>query len=381
MTTDQTIAETAPRNGSGSRRFAEMSDEERIAHLGAFIVETPEFKKAIMRTYRGWKTTKEGTFIMLTGHSGAGKTTVADDIVQDLGDEWEGAVTDGDAEITDPDGHLPPTVGVTKQGPTGLIRPLVKVFVAPKARARDLLRDTLRALGHRAAHHDTFGELMTTLEIHLVAQKVRMIIFDEVHHIVEGHGPATAYEAAEVIKMLLLQARTQIVCVGLPHAESIVTANKELPRHVRGRFSMLALAAEIADPKSDYMRFLKALESDLPFDKTCDLTSPAMALRIHVATEGYIGKVTNLVQEACTLAIEDRLDRLTNGKLLEAFGAIEGVGDAENPFAMPGCDEALFAPIRERIERRRRLAIADTRLNDAVDPRRHRKPAKPDFTK
>ena len=369
---------------SGRLRFGDMSDEERIAHLGSFIVETPQFlsaKKALVRTYRGWRTTTEGTFAMLTGPSGAGKTTIADDFVQDLGEEWEGAVTDGDAEITDPDGVLPDTVGVTKQGPTGLIRPLIKVFVAPKARARDLLRDTLRALGIRAAHHDTFGELMTTLQLHLARQKVRMIIFDEVHHIVEGHGPTTAYEAAEVIKMLLLQARTQIVCVGLPHSESILTKNPELPRHVRGRYALHALDDRVNDPTSEYMRFLKALSSDLPFDRPSDLASTGTALRVHVATQGYIGRITNLVQAACTLAIEDGLDRLTTAKLVQAFGDIEGVGLEENPFHIEGCDEATFAPVRRRIEERRRRAVDATRRSDDGTGAFTRRNPKCDFKK
>ena len=265
-----------------TRLFSQMSDTERLAHLGGFQADTPQFlkaKQAILRLYRGWQTTKDAHILTLSGKSGVGKTTVADDVIQELENEWQGMVTDSNNKLCEPTLPIPATAGITKESPTGLIRPVVKVFIEPKARARGVLRDTLHALGVRSSIHDTYGELMEKLQIHVIGQQVRLLIFDEVHHVVEGHGPATAYEAVEVIKMLLLQARVQIACLGLPITESIFDKNPELPRHCRGQMELVPLTGDI-NARSDFMRFLKALSRDLPFDAPSNLNEVDIALRI-----------------------------------------------------------------------------------------------------
>lgn len=337
-------------------RFAEMSAAERIAIVGNFIAETSQFtaaRKAVLRTYRGWRLSKDGTFMMLTGLSGAGKTTVADLVLEDLEEEWQGKVSDQDAGIVEPTCHIPATAGITKERVGGLIRPVIKVYVEPKARCRGLLRDILRALGIRAPMHATFGDLMEMVELHLHKQEVRMIFLDEVHHIVEGQSKTTAYEASEVVKMLLLQARVQVVGIGLTHAESIVDNNPELPRHLRGRYVMTALAGGIDDRRGDYLGFLGGLSATLPFEQKPDLTKPEMALRLWVASEGLVGKIMNLVQEAATLAIEDGLKTVGIKQFQDAFGQIENVGEEENPFFIEMSGVTAYAKIRSRIALRR----------------------------
>jgi ABC-type oligopeptide transport system ATPase subunit len=340
------------------RLFSQMSDIERLAHLGGFQADTPQFvdaKQALLRLYRGWQTTKDAHILTLSGESGVGKTTVADDVIQDLESEWQGLVTDGNNEVCEPTLPIPPTAGITKEGAVGLIRPVVKVFVEPKARARGLLRDTLHALGVRSTIHDTYGELIERLQIHVVGQQVRLLIFDEVHHVVEGHGPATAYEAVEVIKMLLLQARVQIACLGLAITETILDKNLELPRHCRGRIAMTPLADDFGT-RSDFMRFLKALSRDLPFDTPSNLTDADIAVRIHVATGGLIGEIINLVHAACEVAIEHGSEGITRKLLAEVYGRINGGGRAENPFSVDVLSQDTIVAIHKRREERRRLS-------------------------
>jgi type II secretory pathway predicted ATPase ExeA len=364
------------------RLFSEMTDAERLSHLGGFQADTEEFlvaKQALLRLYRGWQTTKDAHILVLTGDSGVGKTTVADDVFQELENEWQGTVTDGDNRVHEPTGPLPPTAGIVKEGPTGMIRPVVKVFVEPKARARAVLRDTLRALGVRSGVHDTFGELMERVELHVVQQRVRLLIFDEVHHVVEGHGTTTAYEAVEVLKMLLIQARVQIVCIGLPVTETILDKNLELPRHCRGRIKMSPLAPDIKSPKGSYMRFLKALSSELPFDRVPNLTNPGLALRLHLATGGFIGHIINLVHAACELAIELGHDEIDCKLLGEVYQNISGITPVENPFSMDTLNEEAIAVVRKGHERRRRSA-EDARRAE-LSARGKATKTKPDFKK
>ncbi|MEJ0050137.1 MAG: TniB family NTP-binding protein [Methylovirgula sp.] len=360
--------------------FSEMTNQERLAHLGGFQADTAQFldaKASVMRLYRGWQTMPDGHLLVLGGDSGVGKTRVIDDIIQDLEAEWKGIVTDGVNVITEPQGPLPPTVGVTKEGPSGLVRPVLKVLVEPKARARGFLRDTLKALGVRSGTHDTFGELMERLQVHVVGQQVRLLVLDEVHHVVEGHGPTTAYEAVEVIKMLLLQARVQIVCVGLPVAETIVDRNPELPRHCRGRIKMAPFPAEFG-ARADYMRFLKTLAWELPFDIAPNITDADTALRIHMATGGFIGHITNLLHAASEIAIERDFEGIPKTLLAEVYGRISGVPASENPLALDIVDDAAVARIRKRWGDRRK--VGDETIRDDKTSTKPKK-TKPDFSK
>jgi ABC-type oligopeptide transport system ATPase subunit len=361
-----------------ARLFSQMSDAERLAHLGGFQADTPQFleaKQAMLRLYRGWQTTRDAHILTLCGDSGVGKTTVADDVIQQLESEWQGIVANSDNKLCEPTLPIPATAGITKESPTGLIRPVVKVFVEPKARARGVLRDTLHALGVRSTTHDTYGELMEKLQIHVVGQQVRLLIFDEVHHVVEGHGPATAYEAVEVIKMLLLQARVQIACIGLPITESILDKNPELPRHCRGKIEMTPLTGDFS-ARSDFMRFLKALSRDLPFDVPSNLSEVDIALRIHVATTGLIGEIINLVHAACEVAIDCGLERINRTLLAEVYGRINGGGPANNPFAAEVLSQEAISSIRKRKEDRRHVSSQKAAL-----PAQKPSNSKPSFKK
>jgi hypothetical protein len=367
-------------NTKGSKRpcFSRMSDTERLTHLGNFQADTGQFieaREAMLRLYRGWRTTRDAHLLIISGDSAVGKTTVADDVIQELKDEWDGIASDKGNDVCEPFGPLPPTLGITKEGPDGMIRPVLKVFTEPKARARGLLRDTLHALGVRTNVHDTFGELMDRLQTHVVGQQVRLLVLDEVHHVVEGHGNRTAYEAVEVIKMLLLQARVQIACVGLPVTETIVDRNPELPRHCRGRMRMVPFWQDLS-ARGDYVRFLKTLARELPFDTVPDLTNSDLALRIHLATGGYIGHIINLVHAASEIAIELGLEGISQKILGEVYGRIAGIPSSENPFILAIIDEPVKARMQKRWDERH-----DTeRFRDAISRRKPKK-SDPDFTK
>jgi hypothetical protein len=236
---------------------------------------------------------------------------------------------------------------------------------------RALLFDLLLALGVRANRSSNFGELMSLVRHHLSAQAVKLIIFDEVHHIVDGHGPSTAYEAADLFKMLLIQSRVQIVCLGLPHSVDILAANGQLARRCRARYEIRPFFCEVDDPESDFMQFCAALDATVPFDEPSGLDRPDTALRLHIAGEGYIGRITHVVQTACELAIDQGLSRLGHEVLGEAFRNIESVDDDENPFFVANPRPETFAV--KRAQREEEQAPGKRR--------RVRKKSVPDFAK
>lgn len=346
----------------------ELTRDTRLKDLGGLLVETTSFQEAsrtIRRTYDGWRTHAEGTCSFIVGMSGAGKTTVADDFLEALSQDLDAEFVSG-SEMGNAG-----TWGLVKSTETGLVRPVIKVFIGPRIRLRGLLFDLLLALGVRANRVSNFGELMSLAIHHLTLQKVKLVIFDETHHIVEGHGPSTAYEAADLLKMLLIQSRVQIVCLGLPHTLEILNANPQLARRCRSRYEIKPFRCNVDEAEGDFMQFCAALEANLPFDAPSGLDKPDTAMRLHIAGEGYIGRITNIVQAACEIAIDDRLSRLSFHVLGEAYRNVEGVDDDENPFLSDDPRPEAFVALRVR---RRAEWLVDAK------PKNGRRKKAPDFT-
>jgi len=183
---------------------------------------------------------------------------------------------------------------------------------------------------------------------HFELQGVRMVAFDESQHIIEGHSKDTAYEAADVFKMLLNEARVQVVCVGLPRTLEILDANPQIPRHCTAVYELKPFAMEVEDLESDYMTFMRGLNAYLPFDESSNLHHPVLAMRIHLASDGLIGLIMHLVQTATARAIEEGLSCLTRKVLGEVYGEISIVKPADNPFISPEFNENMYEAIQAR---------------------------------
>ncbi len=324
-----------------------LSRHERLASIGNLLVNTTPFFEATSKlsdTYQNWSTRQEGTCAFIVGEPGAGKTTVADEFLH------ETAAGLGTEYIAEASANSSGRWGLIKETETGFIRPVLKVFVGPRIMFRGLFFDLLLALGVRANRNANFAELMSLVMRHLKAQQVKLIIFDETHHIIDRHTRTTAYEAADLLKMLLIQAKVQIVCLGLPHSLEILAANQQLDRRCTAKYEIPPFSDDVDNSDGEYMRFCQALESALPFDKPSGLDQPGLALRLNSAGSGYIGRITHIAQTATELAVNRNLSCLTVQVLGEAYKNISMINDDVNPFLVKEFRPEQFSLHRARHE-------------------------------
>jgi hypothetical protein len=238
--------------------------------------------------------------------------------------------------------------------PQGLRRPIAVVWVDPRPRFNSFMKDT--ALGLQV-------DLGVCIEIAraLEEQEVKMIIFDDVQHIVENN--MNVYGAGDVFKVFA-KARVQVICIGLPKAEDLGNENEQLERLVANTYTVLPLRCSVNDfPTIDvngrvigserqqltpFRRLMKALDrrdgknSVLPFDEPSNLSDPDMALRIHQAYRGYTGRMMKLVMRAAKLAIEDGSPRISRKHFEVAYRNASRCSDESNWFKMS------FSEIRDR---------------------------------
>lgn len=342
---------------------SKLSRHERLTSIGNLLVNTTPFFEATRKlsdTYRNWGTRQEGTCAFIVGEPGAGKTTVAEEFLHQTAKEL------GTEYIAEASADSSGRWGLIKESETGFIRPVLKVFVGPRIMFRGLFFDLLLALGVRANRNANFAELMSLVMRHLNAQQVRLIIFDETHHIIDRHTRTTAYEAADLLKMLLIQAKVQIICLGLPHSLEILSANEQLDRRCTAKYEIRPFRDDVDNSDGEFKQFCAALESALPFDKPSGLDQPGLALRLYYAGSGYIGRMTHIAQTATELAVNRELSYLTVQVLGEAYKDISMINDDVNPFLVKEFRPEQFPLHRARHEAQKEKPARGRRRNAPV---------------
>jgi len=336
------------------KKFADWSEEDRLRHLNFRMVNTADTKKvekALNHLYKTAGTAPEGDGCFILGETGAGKTTAVR-IFTDL--KYR------ELRSKDPSGiWYRPAVAGTDLAPivhkteNGVHRPIAVVFVNPRPKFLSFLVDTAAALQVDLPKNVKFAEASTEVSKALEEQKVKMIIFDEAQHIIDGN--MDAYGAADVFK-LFAKSRVQVVCVGLPHAESLGRVNAQFERLVQQKRVLMPMQCSVGDfPEIDekgkivgrelrsptpFRKFLQSVDrrdganSVLPFDAPSNLSHPDMALRIHQAGQGYVGKMMKLIQQAAALAIFDGSDSITKEHFEDAYRDRTQCPDEENWFKM-----------------------------------------------
>jgi hypothetical protein len=360
-------------------KFAKLTEGERLRHLNFRMIRTADTRRvhaALDHLYRTAGTAPEGDGCFVLGEPGAGKTTAVRMFTDEKFRELRAA---------DPDGtwSRPPVAGtdlapIVQKTENGVRRPIAVVLVNPRPKFLSFLVDTAAALQVDLPKTVKFAEACVEVTKALEAQKVKMIIFDEAQHIIDGH--MDAYGAADVFKVFA-KSRVQIVCVGLPHAGALGRVNGQLARLIQEQCVLEPMQCSVGDfpeieidaagkvvgrevrSKTPFRKFLEGvdhrdgIDSVLPFDEPSNLSVPDMALRIHQAGGGYVGKMMKLIQKAAALAIFDGSVRITRNHFADALRKTQRP-DSENWFLLkPHEVKDLFGTVRPKgkaIEEKRR---------------------------
>lgn len=334
------------------KKFAQMTTRERLRHLGSSVIATKGVDDVVEACDILWDEfgcTSDGGGAFIVGETRAGKSTAVAEFADRLFDRMRKERPD--ANWSRPEQVGTPIRGITEvRGASGCQRPLVVVFVDPRPRFNSLMKNTAQAMGVTLKAGFTFSDAITAVKHHVDKQGIKMIIFDEVQHIARV---SIAYEAADVLKVMG-KAGLQVVCVGLEEALQLGQINEQLEELTAHSYVVTPLACSLDDfpeldhngtpiqkaarPKTAYGKFIAALDSVefpvLPFDAPSNISDPQMALRIHRATNGYVGRIMRLLLSASHLAIRRNLSKLGPKVLADAYRAKTRCNDNANWFLM-----------------------------------------------
>lgn len=350
---------TKSEQGGDGVLWRDRSLTDRIAHIGHFIAMTPSLKKStsfIRSQMAGYGTAPEGTVSFLLGETRAGKTTAINEVIADCAEETGGEIV---SQVIGDNRASEAMVSVVVATPTGIERPILKVFVPIGPTFNGLLNDVLLALEITLPSRATFAQRQLALGRQLKGQATRLIIFDDTQHICEKEHFGSAYEASEVFKVLAKVAGAQVLCAGLEHTIEIKDANAQVAE-LGGEVHFVRPHPISAEDESSLAIFCATLNKELPFDQASDLNQPEVFLPLGVYCEGYEGRIATLVRLATRYAIENELPRLDRVALAAYLRDRLNISNRENPFEMTG-EELEKLPELVAAARKDRIATAEAR--------------------
>lgn len=285
----------------------------RVAAASELFVETPRTRKVFERIsdlYDIGRSGHETRCMLLLGPTGAGKSLTT---------------------LQFADLHPP------SEGEGGMCRPVLTVGVPARCTLRSLAGATLDALGDIIPGRGSEVELTARVRHHLKHQGVRLLVFDDIQHLISKKNDQLVYEAADWIKGLLWANLTPVLLVGQPEAERVIHTNPQLRRRT--------MAVEYLDPydwnldadRLEYRTLLDTVDGRLGFPQRSNLGRTDSAIRLHHFSRGLLGETMLTVVTATQIAVDEDRPCLTHEILARAVDELllRHPRNAVNPFRLP----------------------------------------------
>lgn len=134
--------------------------------------------------------------------------------------------------------------------------------------------------------------------------KVKIIIIDEIHHILAG-VPTKQRKFLNVLKFLSNDLRISLVCVGTSDAFNALNSDPQ----TANRFNPIILSRWNYD--KEFKRLLLSFEKLLPLKEESNLIEDSLSRKILAMSEGLIGEIAKILELSAILAIESNIEKIT----------------------------------------------------------------------
>lgn len=224
-----------------------------------------------------------------------------------------------------------------QQTPIGDRQEILYVEVPARCTTKNLAENMLRALNlpESLAGKGTEVALMERVKHHLRHQEVKVIILDEVQHLIDSGSRNVIFRASEFVKSLLNAAICPVVLAGMPEATAIFSENEQLKRRAFGQYALNAFNWEDSGQRNVFRAVLAAYEEQLPLAVPSNLgRDKSLAFRLHCFSGGKVGRAIDFLYAATINALETSASNLSMEVLYDTAAYFPGVNDygRVNPF-------------------------------------------------
>lgn len=213
--------------------------------------------------------------------------------------------------------------------------PIVRVITPTRPTKKAMAEAIIDALDTRRYGRYSAEQATARASFLLKTAQVRVLLFDEIQHVVERNTARSWYEVADWLKTLSDGLNLSLLLIGLPVARDILEVNHQL----RDR----ATSPHIIYPynwnhPADIAEFCRCLLSVSQVLAQQGYTLPSMTdidlvRRCYAATHGRYGMVVKLFEEARHQAQKAKVKTITMQALADAFQLSMGdEGQLGNPF-------------------------------------------------
>jgi len=284
------------------RDFSKMTKLERQILAERIFVEYPRLTRLLEKVkhcHNYSKIAADPECMFIGGYCGTGKTTLYEYYAADFPRRWE---EDG-------------------------VKIPVLFSVAPQsATEKTLVGEILESIGDPMAKKGTADNQTSRLRKFIKGCEVEIIILDEFQHFVDGDSKKVLKKVSDWLKNLINATKVPIVLIGLPYADKVLdeTGNEQLQRRFLVRetlepFGWMTGGKVDPDKVKEFRGFLQAVDDELPFNESSNLSDPKVAYRFYCGTNGRVNSVMVIVRKAAELAIERSMAKLDLEVLGEAY--------------------------------------------------------------
>ncbi|MFN4339601.1 TniB family NTP-binding protein [Parvibaculum sp.] len=173
------------------------------------------------------------------------------------------------------------------------------------------------------------------------AMDVQLLIIDEVQDLLEWKRNSSLFPTlvANFVQAIIDATAVGVVLVGLPNIEEIASQERQLASRTGAYIRIAGLRPTNPAERADFKLLMKAIEQEASLPFYSPLDTQLVALRIQMASAGYIGEARRLVRFAINNA-EDEGSTLVRAQDFSAAlrNMTPGNFRRVDPFRMPDTD-------------------------------------------
>ena len=206
--------------------------------------------------------------------------------------------------------------------PSGTRVPVFYVETPSPVTVKGMAATMLARLGDPAAHTGALWSMNFRLVRLMTACQVELVILDDFHHLIDKETNCILEQVSDWLKVLIKETNIPFLVVGIEgKVERILDANAQLSRLFAARQALAPFRYDQADEASlqEFARFVRYAEEALAIALPETLPRADLLLRLHIASQGVVGNLMNLLRYAAWLTRQQQGDTIALSTLAAAF--------------------------------------------------------------
>lgn len=281
-----------------------------IANIQNLFIEHPKVTRCLMKLREGYNyrdCTGNPKNFVLTGTTGVGKTTIRRNIEEELQPVYR---------------------------EDRIEYPSISITVPSKPTIKNMAEEILLTMGDQNFARGTSIEKTNRIFNAVKELNIKMFIFDEMQHFVDGGNRNAPREVADWLKVLIDTSKASTVLIGTKPVLEILKSNNQLRRRFSTVLELKPFSIDELASAQEFAAIIKQVDQGLGLPNSIDFRDMKLIESIHFATNGIMDYIVKLLVQSYEIALENGNTKITRALLEAAFTEAiwaDGVGNM-NPF-------------------------------------------------